>query len=426
MTHFTKFTKHITRFFLLPMAIITGILSPPVLAIPDVPFYSGNNITHYDPDGCGPGATGGDDSGGAGSAGNNLEAILKYFTGKGLTLAQAAGIAGNMQQESGLDPAIIQGGRRAGPNYRPVNGVGFGLVQWTFTSRQQPLVKLAEESNRKITDINLQLDNVWRELSGPYKHTLEALSKTNDPVQAAVIVHGPPYPGYEASADSADFVRRVRGGNATKFYNQFKGKIADGAGVVIDGETQTPGGSADACASGSASEFSDDGFVIYDQCDPRWASVSFSNSGKTACTSGCGPTAMAMAITALTGKAVTPKETVAYAKTQNLYQEGVGSKWTIPPVIGDKFGVGTQKIDMTVASINNTLKNGGLVILSGQGPAPFTTAGHYILIRGVTDSGKWKVADSNGKDGQENSKKEWDPRAILDSANAGSTYAVTK
>lgn len=416
-------SKNPIKLIVSAIAIIAMLVPTNAMASLTQGDYGLQSIDFYHKNACSQGAAEGD-GGGAAATGENLEDILKYFTGKGLTLAQAAGIAGNMQQESGLDPTIIQGGAKAPPDYKPVDKVGFGLVQWTRTSRQKPLVDLAKSSGRKITDITLQLDNVWRELSGPYKHTLQALVKTNDPVKAAVIVHGPPWPGYEASGDKPADVPIVRGGNATRFYNQYKGKIKDGQGVQISGTTETAA-PAGAC-EGEAAGFSDDGFVIYDQCDPKWASVPYGRSGKTACSSGCGPTAMAMAITALSGKAVTPKETVAYASGQGMYVDGVGSSWVLPKVIGDKFGVSTRKLDMDVSSINAVLKAGGLVILSGQGSAPFTGAGHYILIRAVTDSGKWKVADSNGNAGKKNSTKEWNPRDILVNANAGSTYAVTK
>lgn len=416
-------SKVLTAFLL--AVVGGGFVTENALAM-DTEFYSGNDILFYDKNACNANVVSTDP--GTVAEGDNLQTILKYFTGKGLTLAQAAGIAGNMKQESGFDPAIIQGGKRAGPDYKPVNGVGFGLVQWTFTSRQQPLVDLAKKTNRKITDITLQLDNVWRELNGGYKKTLQALVKTNDPVQAAIIVHGPPWPGYEASADSASFVRRVRGGNAQKYYDQFKGKIADGKGVQIDGDTTTPGsGGASGttnCPAATASDFSDDGFTVYDQCDPRWANVAYSY--KTACSSGCGPTAMAAAITALTGKAVTPDQTVKFASSKGMYESGVGTKHHMPTVVAAQWNINAKSIGMSVDSINKVLKSGGLVIIAGTGGAPFTGAGHYILIRAVTESGKWKIADSNGKIGQENSKKEWDPRGILVNAHASSVYALTK
>ena len=173
---------------------------------------------------------------------DNLQKILNFFMSKGLTLAQAAGIAGNMQAESTLRPDIIQGGGTAPKGYTPVNGVGFGLVQWTFTGRQGPLVNYTKQQGVDITDLGGQLGFAWQELNGPiYKATLDKLKTVTDPVDAAIVVHGKtpntagnsrfdalnlPSAGYEASGDSADTVITNRGGNAQRFYDQYKGAAA--------------------------------------------------------------------------------------------------------------------------------------------------------------------------------------------------------
>jgi Phage tail lysozyme len=151
---------------------------------------------------------------------NNVEKILNFYMRKGLNLAQASGIVGNMMQESGLKPNIVQGGRliEEGESYTMQNGVGFGLVQWTFTGRQKPLQDHVDKMKVKNTDLGGQLSFTWVELTGPYLSTLNNLKRTNDPVEAAVVVHD----GYEKSADSDSEVRSVRGGNATKVYNQYK------------------------------------------------------------------------------------------------------------------------------------------------------------------------------------------------------------
>lgn len=198
-------------------------------------YYISNNIPYYDPESpiaeCGTGSP--YSSGGSGEVSadqqGRAEAILRFFTSKGMTLAQASGFVGNMMAESSLNPAIIQGGAIAPSDYQPVDGVGFGLVQWTFTSRQKPLVDLAKRTNRSIIDMNLQLDYVWQELTGPYKSTIQKLAAVPNltPTQAAVIVHD----NYEISADTAAQVRSGRGGNAEKFYQQFKDTIQDGSGI---------------------------------------------------------------------------------------------------------------------------------------------------------------------------------------------------
>lgn len=235
--------KYIKRYFVFVMlfAVIAEqcIVPIKVSAIDDRlrQFYSTNDITTFDPNDC---VLAEYDKGGVLLKGDTIiEKILNFFMSQpnGLTLAQAAGIVGNMAQESphGVDektgvnspePAIEQGGAIVGDDYKPKNGVGFGLVQWTWTSRQQPLVDLVSENGpmkgRKITDLEVQLTYVWQELNGSYSKTLEALKNATRPTEAAIIVHGPPYPGYEASADSPDKVRDVRGGNAEKVFSRYK------------------------------------------------------------------------------------------------------------------------------------------------------------------------------------------------------------
>lgn len=186
-------------------------------AVFDEPFFSGNNITFYDPR-CAPQDTAklvqlaGRD---------NTEKILNFFMRKGLSLAQSAGIVGNMMQESGLNPAIIQGGKIADDSYVLQSGVGFGLVQWTSGGRQQKFMAHMKSMGVGVTNLSGQLEFVWKEMNESYSHTLRALQATQDPIEAAVAVHGPPSPGYEASADTPAAVRSVRGGNAKKVYDKY-------------------------------------------------------------------------------------------------------------------------------------------------------------------------------------------------------------
>jgi N-acetylmuramoyl-L-alanine amidase len=256
------------RFFILVLAcvfLVTSVLPQPAFAAPnegditnpsaedqdksgdesslptsftDDPAYFSTNDVEFFSNQC-------SDSAAAGttvqlSGADNTEKVLNFFMGKGLSLAQAAGFVGNMMQESGVDPKKIQGGAIAPDDYQPVNGVGFGLVQWTFTARQGPLMEKARSMTKKVVDIEVQLEYIWDELNSGYAHTLRDLKNTQDPVEAAVIVHGPPNPGYEASADSPADVRSVRGGNAQKVYDKYKdAPPAGGLTTGPDGSTST-------------------------------------------------------------------------------------------------------------------------------------------------------------------------------------------
>lgn len=375
----------------------------------DYGFYAANDILYYDPTACSS------DGGGSLVGNDNLEKILRYYVGKGLTLAQAAGIAGNYQQESGFEPLKIEGGAVVDYSYTPVDGEGYGIAQWTFDDRQGPLMELAKSTNRQYGDLSLQLDFSWQELNGTRAGALPTLKETTTPEDAAYVFHR----DFEGSNDSEEFVKSVRGGNAIKIYDQYKGIIADSSGSSSSSATCN----AD---SGTASNFVD-GFAIYDQYDTQWADKPYGGSA-TIGESGCGPSAMAMIITALTGQVVTPLDTATYgAANGTTANDGAGgSNWNIQTVLGDHWGLKTTNISADINSINTALQGGALIITSGSGSAPFTSGGHYIVIRAVTAGGKWLVGDSNGSKGTENSKTEWDPETILNGIAEGNVWSVTK
>jgi murein DD-endopeptidase MepM/ murein hydrolase activator NlpD len=258
---------YILGVLLLLTSLIVDVKSVSAQAVFDETFYKNNDILFYDPRAtpCNASSSSTTDTSALSvNENDNAKAILTFLTTKGMTLAAAAGFAGNMKQESGLNPSIIQGGKTASNDYKPVNGIGFGLVQWTFGGttggRQGGLYKLSQSQNKPITDINLQLEYVWKELTSTYKtSTLDKVQSIGDPVEAAIIVHD----NYEVSADSDAAVKKVRGGNAQKYYDNFKNEIDDGTPVTaIDAPaTQTESGCQDTSISGGVG-ISEDGFVF--------------------------------------------------------------------------------------------------------------------------------------------------------------------
>jgi len=205
----------------------------------DESFYSTNDILFYDPR-CDTGVAQGLISL---QGKDKVEKILKFFMdpARGLTLAQASGIVGNLMAESTLDSSIIEGknGRpisHANPDYKPENGVGFGLAQWTWTSRQQPLVNYINEHvpTGDITDFDGQVNFIWHELTDTHKDSLRKLKETTTALDAAVSFHR----DYEVSNDSVAQIQRVRGANAQKVYDEYKDKeaIAGSTAVGTDGK----------------------------------------------------------------------------------------------------------------------------------------------------------------------------------------------
>lgn len=205
-----------TAKFLLVTLLAIFICSPSVLAqttnpykILQTPFYDSNDCA--DPtaeasaDNCvnDTSTTCPGDNGGALVGDVNAQKAFLYFISKGLTPEQSAGIVGNLIHESGVDPTKQQDG-----SHDPFtkNGVGFGLAQWTFTARQQPLNDLAKAQGKPVTDLGVQLDFIWQELTGGYRQVLGQLRGAKTVDDAVVIVqgnanNGGPYPGYERPKD---------------------------------------------------------------------------------------------------------------------------------------------------------------------------------------------------------------------------------
>lgn len=362
--------------------------------------YATNDVLFYDPTDSPPCTA----TSGTGAAttnvdgADNAEKIYNYMVAKGLSGAQAAGILGNLQQESNFNPAIIQGGQIADANYTPVNGVGFGLAQWTFTPRQQPLVDLAKSTNRKVIDITVQLDYLWKELNTTHAHSLTSLKAASTPEDAAYFFHR----DFEGSADSEAFVKQVRGGNARQWYEKFDGaKDTGGDPKETGGNASSDTVSCGESGSGGIGDYTADGFTLYNQCDAPWGQIAVPSPDGTACQVSCGPTSMAMIIKNMTGKDVTPTDTVNYTSKNNLWYGTGGTTPQANVQIGENWGVRGENIPRNdFAGIKTAIKNGGLVMIAGRGATPFlTSVNHWVVIRGFTDDGKAIVADPNGKSG---------------------------
>lgn len=210
-----------------------------------------------------------------------------------------------------------------------------------------------------------------------------------------------------------------------KIYNAVKNDVND-TNSSVDSKA------ADNCepespddANSGPTQYAKDGAVIYSQNDPRWANKPFGkytigdHNGQNG--TGCGPSAMAMIITALTHKNVTPDQVAAVG---GAHPKG-GSSWGLPDVVAQsgKWPIKVKKISSK--QIDSTLTNGGMVWLCGSGKPPFTGIGHCIGVRGRVRKNVWKIFDSGNT---ANSDKEWDSAVILEGVKSnggdGSVWAV--
>jgi lambda family phage tail tape measure protein len=158
------------------------------------------------------GAGGGGRAGGAGSKSQSPAAqiAIALKSALGITEAQAAGIAGNLMRESGLNPRVNEGGAIGAPR-----GVGgYGLAQWTGT-RQTDLVRFAG-GRGQAGDMATQLRFMVSELMGPESKALAQLKTAQSPEQAAYLFDK----FYERSGVKAMGERQ---GNARKVFSEIAG-----------------------------------------------------------------------------------------------------------------------------------------------------------------------------------------------------------
>jgi hypothetical protein len=116
---------------------------------------------------------------------DNIKNAFGFLIGQGLSAPQAAGVVGNLMQESGVSPTSQQDGSN---DPFPKPGVGFGIAQWTSDGRQKNLVAFAStpeaQSKGGITSLAVQLAFLWKEFTESYKPTYESLKATTTVEQA--------------------------------------------------------------------------------------------------------------------------------------------------------------------------------------------------------------------------------------------------
>ena len=176
---------------------------------------------------------------------DNPETALGYLMSAGngtkLTLAQAAGIVGNLQQESGptLDP-------------RATNGTHNGIAQWDATNRWgNGVVKFAADMNGDPYDIAIQLrylawemglTDEWKDHTPGRGGTADAIRATTSASQAAEVFEVQ----FEGSGGSALGQRQAY---ANALYDKYK----DSSTLTSSSGASLPGTSASCSSSGGNS-----------------------------------------------------------------------------------------------------------------------------------------------------------------------------
>lgn len=149
-----------------------------------------------------------------------------------------AGLMGNLYAESGLLPFRKQGDSDSANNY-PISheysadvtdgtitettfvndSIGYGLAQWTSSSRKQGLYDITVGSGYGVDNLQRQLAYIQQELEGSYSPTLTVLVNATSVRQASDrVLHY-----YESPADQSTAVEIYRANLGIDIYNTYSG-----------------------------------------------------------------------------------------------------------------------------------------------------------------------------------------------------------
>jgi hypothetical protein len=112
-----------------------------------------------------------------GGGSEDARKAMEFFIAKGYSAPQAAGIVGNLMQESGLRTAALN------PGDGNDGSDSIGIAQWNGP-RAEALRAYAAQNGGNTDDLMTQLGFIDHELQGPESRVREALLASTDPISA--------------------------------------------------------------------------------------------------------------------------------------------------------------------------------------------------------------------------------------------------
>jgi LysM repeat protein len=133
----------------------------------------------------------------------NAQQTIDFFMAKGLTRQQAAGIAGNLQYESGFNPNAVGDG-----------GTSFGVAQW-HNGRGDAMKSWTAAHGYSPTSFKGQLEFLWHELNTSESSALAKLRATGSAYDAGM--------AFQRWFERPAVINPARGQAAENFYQQSLG-----------------------------------------------------------------------------------------------------------------------------------------------------------------------------------------------------------
>ncbi len=166
---------------------------------------------------------------------------------------------------------------------------------------------------------------------------------------------------------------------------------------------------------------------LFLQWDKRWGYVKYGSN--IVAIAGCGPTCMSMVYTGLTEKSdMSPAQMANFCMENDYYTDDSGTSWSFMKNGAQKLGLNVEQVPLSENEVKEKLKAGesakvGQPLICSMKPGDFTTSGHFIVLRGISEDGKILINDPNSI---KNSEKEWDFDIVFKQIKAIWAYSYDK
>jgi len=167
--------------------------------------------------------------------------IWNYLYGKFSNAYGAAGLMGNLYTESALEPTNLQNSyesklgftddtyTQAVDNGEYTNfasdSAGYGLAQWTYSTRKAGLLSFAQSEGKSIGDLEMQLDYLMKEMQSSYSSVLSTLKSATTILEASNAV----LTKFERPADQSTTVQNKRASYGQTYYDKYATTTTKGA-----------------------------------------------------------------------------------------------------------------------------------------------------------------------------------------------------
>lgn len=152
--------------------------------------------------------------------------------------------------------------------------------------------------------------------------------------------------------------------------------------------------------------------VYYNQADPQYANATYGTD--TIGSYGCGPTAMAIVVSTLTGQMVDPIQMAEWAYEHGYWYKGRGSLHTLIPDAAKAWELEFSGCTADEGGRLRAALSQQKLVVAIMGKGHFTDSGHFIVLRGLDKDGKVLVADPASR---MRSAQAWDLELILAEAS---------